>query len=408
MASLPPEVKATIIDLLKDTESTDASCREYGALSLLWPDVLFRIREHRFRTVNLENQARVRLLLEIIECAPSVGTLVRKVKVDPDFLTAARATLYTSHSLPLLFDALSRVVSITLLDLVSSNIHLIHYLPPTVTDVYLDISDITIDDVLTNLLTAFPAMESLTLRGNWSSRSRRKEKGKKGVVAHQGNLTQFAALRRLDMDPDILTIPALLERVMSQELFPKVECLIIEDAQVTSQKHVWHLDQLLRKWDATLKDLQLLGFWGSFGSNASITLPKALENLYFDIFLSGDEEVLDDDCISFFTRALENRCSAGRTLESLRVRVQIDWAYDVDPQDPIVRRFDKIVSAMELGVQHLDWFMRCHRQNDRLYGTYGVDEHWVYENIFPNINSRFIQAEGRNTYGTTANVVVIN
>ncbi|KIY63729.1 hypothetical protein CYLTODRAFT_470656 [Cylindrobasidium torrendii FP15055 ss-10] len=365
MASLPPEVKATIIDLLKDTESTDSSCREYGALSLLWSDVLFRIREHRFRIVNLKNLAKVRLLLEIIQGVPS-GTLVWKVKVGPDLrvFTAARATLYTSPNLPLLFAALSRVTSISLADLGPSNIHLVHSLPPTVTDVYLYISNITIDDILENLV-AFPALESLEIRGYW---------GSEGRAALQRNLAHFTALRRLDIDADILVMPALLERVMSPELFPNVECLIIRYAAISSQRQVWHLDQLLRKWDATLKDIHLPRPLRSIGKsfpffNACVTLPAALESMYFDICLTGGKEVADDDHLTFFTRALEARRRAGRTLKSLRIGVQFDHA---DPQDPMLRRFDEVVSSPELGLQHLEWNIHCYRRGDGANNAIGI------------------------------------
>ncbi|KIY63401.1 hypothetical protein CYLTODRAFT_426144 [Cylindrobasidium torrendii FP15055 ss-10] len=392
MASLPPEVKSKIIDLLEDTEATGVPCREYGALSLLWPDVLFRIREHRFRTVNLENRARVRLLLEIIEGAPSVGTMVRKVKVKPGMFTAERAMLYTPSNLPLLFAALSRVTSISLLNLGPSSIHLIHSLPPTVTDVCLYVSDVSIDNILESLI-ALPGLESLAIRGYW---------GTNRCTSLQRNLVQFTALRRLEIDADIL----IMERVMSPELFPNVECFIIKHAAISSQSRVWHLDQLLRKWDATLKEIHLPRPSTRFVSNSCVTLPTALESMYFDIFLTGGE-VCDHDHLTFFTRALEDRRSAGRTLKSLRIGVQFDYADDADPQDPMLRRFDEIVSSPELGLQHLEWSIHWYRRGDiGANNAIGVDVHLLNEIIFPNIDARFFQADGRKAFSTTAVVVV--
>lgn len=236
MSSLPLEVKAAIIDLL-------ASPKEYSAISLVWPDVIFRIREHRFKDVRLKKSADVRLLLEIIQAAPSVGPMVRKLSVEPP--------LYTFPGLPHLLATFQRIASVTLWNLAPSNRSFIHSLAPTATDVRLSFSQsTTTDDTFDILTVAFPAMESLMLRGRFNTRA---------GATHQGTLNQaqFAALRTLDLPQEILKMPSLLEHITARDMFSNVSCLIIEDVEVESTQHVRHLDQLLRKWDTTLKDLQL-------------------------------------------------------------------------------------------------------------------------------------------------------
>ncbi|KIY62173.1 hypothetical protein CYLTODRAFT_447360 [Cylindrobasidium torrendii FP15055 ss-10] len=327
--------------------------------------------------------------------------MVREVSVRVYYGGATEEELYGCPDLPQLLSAFHKISSVSLRSLPGSSMSLISCIPePTVvTDVCLDISDVTVDSVLSSLM-AFPAMESLELRGvsSWSS---------EGLGGAGRSTTRFAALRRFDMDSDILNDPDLLEHIMPQETFANVECLILEDAEVSSQEHVWCLDQLFRKWDTTLKDLQLRKSPEKFGYGASITLPAALESLSFDLSLHGYRDASSRDGISFFARALENHCRAGRTLKSLNVRVDIDDAENALPRGRMVRRFDEIVSAPELGVQHLEWRMHSSRMGD-VNRTYGRSGYWVNRNVFPDINKYFLTEEGNRVFGTTAHVLVLS
>lgn len=113
----------------------------------------------------------------------------------------------------------------------------------------------------------------------------------------------------------------------------------------------------------------------------------------------------EKEYICLFTRALEAHCRAGRTLQSLSISVLYNHNAQELVTDTMIHRLDTIVSSPQLGVQYLKWNLRSTGDEDE--DGMAVDGHngdWVNEHIFPGINARFLQNEGRREFGTTADV----
>lgn len=240
MSFLPLEIKVAVIDSLGSHE-------EYSAIALAWPDVTFRIRELRFRHVCLKTSDDVRVLLDIMHAAPSVGPMVRELSTDSHELRE----LYESPELPHLLAMFSGIVTVTFWCISPWNSNMVHSLSPTVTDVRISFISHTTTDDMFEILTAFPAMESLMLRPQ--------PLGPQRDAEYQGTplAGRYTALQTVDLFQNILKMPVLLELIASYDIFPNVRCLIIDNVEVQSLQHVRHLDCLLRLWDTTLKDLQL-------------------------------------------------------------------------------------------------------------------------------------------------------
>ncbi|KIY64481.1 hypothetical protein CYLTODRAFT_493107 [Cylindrobasidium torrendii FP15055 ss-10] len=77
MAMLPVEIKSVVIDCM-----ADSFWDPFVGIALVWPDVLFRIREHRFHTAVLLTAFRARRILDLLQTSPSIASMVRTVVVE--------------------------------------------------------------------------------------------------------------------------------------------------------------------------------------------------------------------------------------------------------------------------------------------------------------------------------------
>lgn len=84
MRQLPLEIKAAIIDELPYDGRYRSRDDPFCSIALVWPDVLFRIRERRFHHIDIDIRQKIRFFLTLVESAPLIARAVSSITVGED------------------------------------------------------------------------------------------------------------------------------------------------------------------------------------------------------------------------------------------------------------------------------------------------------------------------------------
>ncbi|KIY68402.1 hypothetical protein CYLTODRAFT_421624 [Cylindrobasidium torrendii FP15055 ss-10] len=415
MPDIPLEIKLAIIDHL-----AGRFLDPFSGIALVWPEVIFRIREHRFSTIRLRTPENLRWLLGILEPMPPICALVRAVEVTTTF---AALQLYEGPDLPRLFKLLTKLTNVTLYSVQPfsqpGTVATFHCLPNTITNVDLHIfpdyahSPTEAVTKTFELLSAFPCMDYLRLHCTLEDDIAMGEDTITKIVAKP-----FPSLRTLRLECFLLesvSMRILIER----GLFPNLESLTIVDTD-WNRRSVRVFDGILRCWSDTLRELRM-PLEGEAESNSgplTFFLPPNLDILEFRIALTGrrSTRVYGHDLYSdIWIRTLEQRCRSGATLRSLVLTVEFWWPKVHKANAPgttFIHRLDALIGSSKLHVMHLDWHLIL-RQGDGMDLESEDDDNfddesspktvfeWVNKNVFPATSARFLTEAGRNTFGTT-------
>ncbi|KIY62049.1 hypothetical protein CYLTODRAFT_494904 [Cylindrobasidium torrendii FP15055 ss-10] len=389
MSSLPIEIKAAVIDCLSGNGGS------LSAIALVWPEVLFRIREHRFKSFELRSAKRVAGLLDILESNPAISPLIHSVWIN-------KPRIYAEPKLPRLFELLTNV-SIARCDM-------IHYSSGTqailraFSGPYNSVKDASLHfrrrsgmtrlsldiDGLLVFLRMIPNVERLQLGFNPDLRSGVSTGGRPQVL-------ELASLQILHLPPEVLAAPVFLDQFLEFVALPNISSLYIEELFDTVS-----LNKVLRLWGNTLKELHFLSLYddgpATDGSTLTLYLPGGIEVVEFGIVIGHCAE--QDAYTDMWTRALEDHCARFQNpaLRSISLEILILGIQREPLQMALIHRLDTVIASPELAITHLDWDV------GEDYGLYNSKSQRVYEALFPRIYDRFISPMGRLKYGTTCNV----
>lgn len=403
MRQLPLEIKAAIIDELPNDgyRARDPFC----GIALVWPDMLFRIRERRFHHIKIYSGQRLRSSLSLVESVPPIARAVSSITVTQDRHWAhhdRHDSLYEDlASLRKLFAMLANV-SIISVTFPGRNVEIVeafHCLPlSSITDVDfvfpMDGLSWTAQDIL-RMLRLFPSMERLGLETSGLD-----EGADVQLRPQENGPFRCDTLQSLSLTND----REFFHRLVDCMEFPSISSLCFFSCEFTSTIRNT-LDRVSHLWDSTLKELRLRDIYlfdhGMHtisrrsiaieadiheDANASIHIPMALETLELEV------ELQDGPLIDFCTRTLERHASTASSLKTVSFcpKNASAWPTPLSLDDPFVRRLDAVLGSEELGVQHLEWWWWLSQK----------ESEWLQE-IFVCTKARFMSDEGRRKYETT-------
>ncbi|KIY62050.1 hypothetical protein CYLTODRAFT_494905 [Cylindrobasidium torrendii FP15055 ss-10] len=386
MSSLPIEIKAAIIDCIADQKHS------LSAIALVWPDVLFRIRERRFNSFKLRSTKRIAGLLDILQSNPAISPLIQSIRIT-------NSSIYAEPKLPRLFELLSNVSIARCLDIhyssgTQATLHAFSGPYNSVKDAVLHfrrrsgMTRLSVDiDGLSYILQRLPNVEQLML--DFYPDPHR--------VAAGGRIqTQLVALRSLSLPPQVLAAPTFLDQFLETIVLPNIRALIIGDLA-----HPASLNRALRFWGNSLKELHLQkhhynASLSDIDPSLTLFLSDSIEVVEFSIII-GDGTA-EDAYIGMWTRTLED-CARSQypTLRSIGLEVEF-WQDRHETILTLVHRFDAAIASPQLAVNHLDWKLELGK--DEL----SPESLGVYETFFPQTHERFLSPMGQMKYGTTCKV----
>lgn len=253
MRPLPLEIKSAIIDELVDyrVEPSDRA-DPFSGITLVWPELLFRIRQHRFGAMHLRRPAELRSLLNVLDSDPSIAGVVRSVVFLQYNSTDIR---YSDPNLSRLFPQLRNLRTVSLRNITPgpSAVKNILLLPPTVKDVCLGLDwgswePFTIYDVL-QLLRTFPSMRKLKL--TMYKLCDGGDELREGAAVYRCD-----TLRDLTFHSGFLLSTVFLRMVRDNFAFPRVSAVGVAQFTIRTQ-YIEPLQQLLHCWRSTLRELRL-------------------------------------------------------------------------------------------------------------------------------------------------------
>ncbi|KIY68404.1 hypothetical protein CYLTODRAFT_489781 [Cylindrobasidium torrendii FP15055 ss-10] len=413
MLDIPLEIKLAIIDNLASAVRDPLS-----GVALVWPEVIFRIRERRFSAVSLSTTRKLHLLSEILEGSPSLCPIVHTVVIPAGAFTRS---VYDSPDLPRLFKLLKKLTNVVFYSVdpltQPHTVDAFQCLPNTITYVDLHIYQKTVHpppeplSKTLELLRAFPCVETLKLECNPDVGPSLGSDAINSVIAKP-----FTSLRTLFLFNRQFLKSASMPALMERGLFPNLESLTIKDER-WDHRSVGVLDGLLRCWSNTLRELRVLGRGIAARTPGApmFVLPPNLDVLKFEISFTVRRPPPgfdDGSYLDLWIRTLEQRCRSGATLRSLDILVEFSWPKIQKAGAQEIARFhqiDALLGSSELNAMHLKW----HLVRDDGFVTFenepGIYDEtsletackWVNENIFPATSARFLTEAGRNRFGTT-------
>ncbi|KIY68403.1 hypothetical protein CYLTODRAFT_421625 [Cylindrobasidium torrendii FP15055 ss-10] len=412
MLDIPLEIKLAIIDDLAETDILDP----FSGIALVWPEVMFRIRELRFSNIHLDTTRKVRLLAEALEGLLSLCPIIHTANITSSLFSRHPDSVYDSPDLSRLFRLFKELNTIMIRGIKPlsqpQTVAAFHCLPSTITKVDLHMSSEYHDSATDawckafELLSAFPFVECLGLEYTCHSSITMGEDAITQIVAKP-----FPFLRTLSLGSSLLKP---MEKLIERGLSPNLESLTIED-MIWDHGLVKAFNGLLHCWSDTLQELRIPYPGAVANSAGSLTffLPPNLDVLEFRITFVASQPGMpdfdDDRYTDFLIRTLEQRCRSGATLRSLVVTMSFSWQKIRKADAAETERFhllDALLGSRELHVMHLDWHSICGDRledidNDEPPSRETVTQ-WVYENMFPATCARFLTEDGRHTFGTTA------
>ncbi|KIY68401.1 hypothetical protein CYLTODRAFT_421622 [Cylindrobasidium torrendii FP15055 ss-10] len=416
MRELPPEIKLVIIDALQSGSHEFAD--PFSGIALVWPEVIYRIRKHRFSTIQLRTIRNLRFLIDILEPMPSICAVVRAVRVT------SATDLYKGQDLPRLFKLLKGLTAVDFdcLRPLSQprTVFTLNYLPSTITNVELHMYKETIG-TRTNalmkvfeILSVFPRMECLRIKCEFGD-------GLAEDVIENLVAKPFTSLRTVTLSYCRLVTSVSMQKLIERGMFPILESLTIEEP-LRSHSSLSTFNRLLRCWSSTLRELRM-PFCDDAAQDTgtlSFFLPQSLEVLEFQITVRYSPHESAQFCpwlyLDIWARTLEQRCRCSEaTLRSLEILVVFQWPvvqhFD-STETARIRRLDAALGSSGLHAMHLDWHLVCidHSPRDFLLenagepgaGSAEASFRWVNENMFPATNARFLTEDGMAAFGTTS------
>ncbi|KIY64459.1 hypothetical protein CYLTODRAFT_457168 [Cylindrobasidium torrendii FP15055 ss-10] len=393
MAMLPVEIKSVIIDCMANFTGDP-----FVGIALVWPDVLFRIREHRFHTVVLLTAFRARRLLDLLQTSPSIASVVRTLAVE-NFHVVDTPDVNLPRSLAMM----NNITSVKFFNIPCHNgraMKSFDALPSSVVNVHLHflcINEMHQEvplriDHLFDTLQSFPNVQKLGFNFTRSS-----------TTNFVQSRVQLPHIRVLSLGGDVLSESSFISSFLARAALPSLSSLYIEELhQITP------LIPMLHCWGATLKELHVPNhdlLRDTLSTiNTAFTLPGGIEAVEFHIRISDDPQ--EEYYLHAWANALEKHGqSTASHLRRLTIsKLEFPWpdAQDIRLYSEALLRFDFVLGTGALAVKHLDWCM-CARGGS-LEGDSDEPFKWVNGAIFPIVRWRFLSENSEAKFRTTSTI----
>ncbi|PCH33762.1 hypothetical protein WOLCODRAFT_112452 [Wolfiporia cocos MD-104 SS10] len=194
MPFLPPEISDYILDYLHDDTRSLAAC------SLTCRDWVPTARYHLFASVTLHSARLCAAFANLVQRSPLIAPYVRELNVSKLSKHAESDSLLVERTLRTILTRLEQTHTLSVSLLNAQSIAIMQSSltrNPSVTELHLQFCEFaTFGDVI-DLLSAFPELESLALRGvSWGDAS---------LGHHAPRATSFPKLRKLRLGRDVDT-----------------------------------------------------------------------------------------------------------------------------------------------------------------------------------------------------------